>query len=111
MFTTHVKKLTDDEVVHRRINLSKEIEKFSNMKKLIHELLELTNPAVETKVDDILSRYHDLRKLKNSYASLVDEEALSGEIAKLKIFNESKLKINLPKFNNYGSKLDIYLSK
>lgn len=81
------------------------------MKKLIHELLELTNPAVETKVDDILSRYHDLRKLKDSYASLVDEEALSGEIAKLKIFNESKLKINLPKFNNYGSKLDIYLSK
>lgn len=74
MFTTHVKKLTDDEVVHRRINLSKEIEKFSNMKKLIHELLELTNPAVETKVDDILSRYHDLRKLKDSYASLVTED-------------------------------------
>lgn len=44
------------------------------MKKLIHELLELTNPAVETKVDDILSRYHDLRKLKDSYASLVTED-------------------------------------
>ena len=111
MFTIHVKKLTDDEVVHRRINLSKEIEKFTNMKKLIHELLELTNPATETKVDDILSRYHNLRKLKDSDASLVDKEALSGEIAKLKIFNESKLKINSPKFNNYGSKFDIYLSK
>ena len=71
VFTADVKKLTDDEVVDRRSNLSKQIEKFTNMTKLIHELLE------STKVDDILSSYHNLRKLKDSYASSVDKEAKS----------------------------------
>ena len=108
VFTKDVKKLTDDEVVDRRSNLSKQIEKFTNMTKLIHELLESTNPVTETKVDDILSSYHDLRKLKDSYASSVDKEAKSREITKLEILSESKLKISLPKFNGYESRLDIY---
>ena len=108
VFTTDVKKLTDDEVADRRSNLSTQIEKFTNMKKLIHELLESTNPVTKTKFDDILSSYHNLRKLKDSYASSVDKEAKSREITKLEIFSESKLKISLPKFNGYESKLDIY---
>ena len=108
MFTTDVKKLTDDEVVDPRSNLSKQIEKFTNMTKLIHELLKSTNPVTETEVDDILSSYHNLRKLKGSYASSVGKEAKSREITKLEIFSESKLKISLPKFNGYESKLDIY---
>ena len=108
MFTTDVKKLTDDEVVDRRSSLSKQIEKFTNMTKLTHELLESTNPFTKTKVDDILSSYHNLRKLKDIYASSIDKEAKYREITKLEIFRESKLKINLPKFNGYESKLDIY---
>ena len=65
VFTTDVKKLTDDEVVDRRSNLSEQIEKFTNRTKLIHELLESTDPVTETKVDDILSSYHNLRKAKD----------------------------------------------
>ena len=107
VFTADVKKLTDDEVVDRRSNLSEQVEKFTNMTKLIHELLESTNPVTETKVDDILSSYHNLRKLKDSYTSSVNKEAKSREITKLEIFSESKLKISLPKFNGYESKLDI----
>ena len=53
-FTTDVKNLTDDEVVDQRSNLSKQIEKFPNTTKLIHESLESTNPVTETKVDDTL---------------------------------------------------------
>ena len=109
VFTTDVKKLTDDEVVDHRSNLSKQIEKFTNMTKLIHELLESTrNPVTETKVDDILSTYHNLRKPEDSYASSFDKETKPREITKLEIFSESKLKISLPKFNDYESKLDIY---
>ena len=108
VFTTDVKKLIDDKVVDRRSDISKQNEKFTSMTKLIHELLESTNPVTETKVDDILSSYHNLRKLKNSCASSVDTEAKSREIAKLEIFSESKLKISLPKFSGYESKLDIY---
>ena len=78
------------------------------MTKLIHKLLESTNPVTEAKVDDILSSYHNLRKLKDSYAPSVDKEVKSREIIKLEIFKESKLKISLPKFNGYESKLDIY---
>lgn len=73
------------------------------MTKLIQELLESTNSVTETKVDDILSSYHNLRILKDSYASSVNKEAKSTETTKLEIFSESKLKISLPKFNGYES--------
>ena len=63
-FTTDVKKLKDDEVADRRSNLSKQIEKFTNMTKLIHEVLESTNPVTETKVYNILSSYHNLKDSK-----------------------------------------------
>ena len=95
-------------MVDRKSNLSKQIEKFTNMTKLIHELLESTNIVTETKLDDILSSYHNLRKLKNSYALSVNKETKLREITKLEIFSKSKLKISLPKFNGYESKLDIY---
>ena len=101
VFTKDVKKLTDDEVADRRSNLSKQIKKFTNMSKLIHELLESANPVTETKVGDILSSYQNLRKLRDSFASSVDKVAKSREITKLEIFSESTLKNNLPKFNSY----------
>ena len=101
VFTKDVKKLTDDEVADRRSNLSKQTEKFTNMSKLIHELLESANPVTETKVGDILSSYQNLRKLRDSFASSVDKVAKSREITKLEIFSESTLKNNLPKFNSY----------
>ena len=44
----------------------------------------------------------------HNYTSSVNEEAKSREITKLENFNESNLKISLPKFNGYKSMLDIY---
>ena len=41
-------------------------------------------------VDGILSSYHNLRKLKDSHASSVNEETKSREISKMEIFNKSK---------------------
>ena len=64
--------MTNDEVADRRSNPSKQVEKFTNMTKLIHELLESTNPVTEREVGDILSSYYNQRKLKDSYASSID---------------------------------------
>ena len=66
MFITDVKKLTNDEVADQRSNLSKKTRKFTNMEKLIHELLESINPVTEMEVDGILSTWHSVRKLKDS---------------------------------------------
>ena len=38
----------------------------------------------------------------------VEKEATERELLKKELFQESRLKINLPKFNGYDSKLDIY---
>ena len=61
------------------------------MSKLIHGLLESTNPVTETKIDELpsSSSYNNLRKLKDSYASSVNKEAKSREITKLEMFGES----------------------
>ena len=64
VFRTDVKTLTDDEVVDRRSIPSKQTEKFTNMTKLIYELLESINPVTETKIDDVLISYRNLEKSK-----------------------------------------------
>ena len=66
MFTS-LKKLADGKTADQRSNLSKQIHNFINMAKLIHELLKSTNPVTEIQVDDIISIYHNLRKLKDEY--------------------------------------------
>ena len=106
VFTTDVRKL--NEVADQRCNLFKQIQRFTNITRLIHELLGSTNAVTEMEVDNILSSYHDLRKLIDSHASLVDEEPKLREITNLEIFNKSKLKISLLEFNGYESKFDIY---
>ena len=55
MFGTDIKNITDDEVPDRKSNLFKQSQKFKNMAKIIHELIESTNPVTEIEVDDVLS--------------------------------------------------------
>ena len=59
-------------------------------------------------VDGILSSYHNLRKLKDSHASSINEETKSREISKMEIFNKSKMKNSLRKSNGYESELDMH---
>ena len=71
--------------------------------------MESTNPAT---IMEVLSNCHNLRKLKDIYASSVHKKTKSREITKLGIFNDSILRISLPKFNGYELKFGyIYLSK
>ena len=42
------------------------------------------------------------------YTQAINDEVNEREICKQAMFKESKLKINLPKFSGYDSKLDFY---
>ena len=46
--------------------------------------------------------------MKDIYHEAINREFRIKEISKQELFNESKLKINLPKFSEYDSKLYIY---
>ena len=47
-------------------------------------------------------------KLKEIYSHCIDDEMRKRKITKQQLFNESKLRINLPKFSGYESKVDVY---
>ena len=45
--------------------------------------------------------------MKDIYHEAISRESTVSEISKQELFNESKLRINLPKFSGYDWKLDI----
>ena len=78
------------------------------IKKANHFKKEINGTSMEHKMDEIMQRYRKIIKLKESYSQCIDNEMRNREITKQELFNESKLKINLPKFSGYESKIDIY---
>ena len=75
---------------------------------MVHNLLECSNTVGKDEVDEIMENYSNISLLKEDYFKDINNEVKNREIAKQKLFNESKLRINLPKFFGYESKLDIY---
>ena len=75
---------------------------------MLHSLLESSNSVVENQIDNIMGRYNEINKMKDIYHEAINNESTVREISKQELFNESKLRINLPKFSGYDSKLDIY---
>ena len=101
---TDIKKLSDDEVREKKSGLLKLIGKTENLSKMVHNLLECSNSVAKDEVDEVMSNYNNISHLKEEYVY----EVKNREITKQKLFNESKLRINLSKFYGYESKLDIY---
>ena len=107
-FNVSFENMNDEEVAIRKGDLPKEIQKLENLSKKIHDILECSESSMEHKMDEIMQRYRKIIKLKESYSQCIDNEMRNREITKQELFNESKLKINLPKFSGYESKIDIY---
>ena len=105
---TDVKELSDDEVRERKSGLVELIERTENLSKMVHNLLECLNSVAEDEVDEIMANYSNISRLKEEYVKYINNEVKNREITKQKLFNESKLRINLSKFSVYESKLDIY---
>ena len=104
---TDIKHLSDDEVKERKSGLLKLIERMENLSKMVHNLLECSNSVKKDEVDEIMANYSNISLLKE-YFKDINNEVKNREITKQKLFDESKLRINLPKFSGYESKLDIY---
>ena len=102
-----VKHLSNDEVRERKSGLLKLIERTENLSKMVYNLLECSNSVAEDAVDEIMANYSNISELKEEYVKGINNE-VNREITKQKLFNESKLRINMPKFSGYESKLDIY---
>ena len=64
--------------------------------------------VAKDEVDEIMPNYSNISLLKEEYFKDINNEVKNREIKKQKLFNESKLRINLPKSSGYESKLDIY---
>ena len=75
---------------------------------MLHSLLESSNSVVENQIDNIMGRYNEINKMKDIYHEAINNESTVREISKQELFNESKLRINLPKFSGYDLMLDIY---
>ena len=101
------KHLSNDEVRERKSGLLKLIERTENLSKMVYNLLECSNSVAEDAVDEIMVNYSNISELKEEYVKGINNE-VNREITKQKLFNESKLRINMPKFSGYESKLDIY---
>ena len=103
---TDIKHLSDDEVKERKSGLLKLIEGMENLSKMVHNLLEYSNSVEKDEVDEIMANHSN--SLLKEYFKDINNEVKNREITKQKFFDESKLRINLPKFSGYESKLDIY---
>ena len=99
--------ITDGEVRNRKSGLLKLIERTEKLSKMVHNLLERSNAVAEDEVDEIMANYSNTSQLKEEYAKDINNEVKNREILKQELLNESKLRINLPKFSGYESKLDI----
>ena len=88
--------------------LPKQVQKLENLSKMVHDILECSESALENRINDIMDMYRKINKLKESYSHCIDDQMRKREITKQQLFNESKLRINLPKFSGYESKVDIY---
>ena len=60
------------------------------------------------KVDEIMSNYSNISQLKEDYFKDINNKVKNREITKQKLFNVSKLRIDLLKFSGFETKLDIY---
>ena len=99
--------MNDDEISDRKNKLPKQVQKLENFSKIVHDIFECSESAMENRINDIMDMYRKINKLKERYSHCIDDEMRKREI-KQQLFNGLKLRINLPKFSGYESKVDIY---
>ena len=75
---------------------------------MVHNLLECSHAVAKDEVHEIMANYSNISPLKLEYFKDINNEVKNREIAKQKLFNKSKLRINLPTFSAYVLKLVIY---
>lgn len=89
------------------IDSAKLIERLENFLSIVHNLLECSYSVAGIEVAEIMANYSDINHLD---IKDTNTEAKFREITKQELFNEPKLRINLPKVSGNSSK-HILISK
>ena len=103
--------ISDEEVIRRKQDLNFNSKRMDSMSRLIKDLLDFSQVddyEMSTSIKKLMWDYEKLCIENEMYVQNIKIEAQDRELSKPANFNESKLKINLPKFSGYESKLDIY---
>ena len=108
VFRKDVKVMKDDKILTREADLPKELQKMDKKSNMLHRLLESSNSVVENQIDNIMKRYNEINKMKDTYYEAINRKSTVTGISKQELFNKSKLRINLPRFSGYDTKLVIY---
>ena len=107
----HSEDLTDDQISKLKNELPDNLKQVENISKLIKDLLnrnKVCDKDMEDSITKITNDYDFLCASKDNFIKFINDEAAVRELSKKKLFNEGKLRINLPKFGGHESKLDIY---
>ena len=99
-------KLTEDELVRKNNNLGDLRNKLEKLSMKVTELMSFGSEPTE--LDHIISDYHKIYELMNSYVKNLDKKIQLLELDKEKLFCENMLSIKIGKFNGYDSMTDIY---
>ena len=108
IFKVDISNINDDEIKSRKDDMSKNLQQLNILSKKMQNLLECANSVIEDQIEYIVGSYNHIKKLKDVYQQTIKDGVAKQEILKLKLFSESKLKINISKFSGYDSRLDVY---
>ena len=65
--------MNDDEISDRKNELPKQVQKLENLPKMVHDILESSELAMENRINDIMDMYRKINKLKESYSHCIDD--------------------------------------
>ena len=107
-FEKTLENLEDEEIVTIRESLSSKTKELENISKSVKELIQNSTPEIEEHLHQISKLYQETLEEKEIYTFNINDEFQKRELHKEKSFNMSKMNIELPKFKNYDSSMDIY---
>ena len=102
-------KCTNEDLKHRKKDLSSVNTEFNNLSQKMRELLDLN--VQPDQFDNLKKDYDQLLELRLSYESSLQDEYKIRELDKFDNFKKSQLNIKLPTFTGYDSHIDIYTFK
>ena len=53
--------------------LPKQVQKLESLPKIVHDILESSEPAIGNRINDIMDMYRKINKLKKSYSHCIDD--------------------------------------
>ena len=75
VFRVDVKNIKDNEVGTRKADLPKELKKIDKISKIFYSSLESSNWVVENRIDNVIERYNEIKKMKDIYHEDIYKES------------------------------------